>query len=346
MGRPAKEVSIKINLKLIKNRKMKFKNNKIVHAALSVILVSILTIFQSCSSDMDAAQGLEKGTNVAVIEGNVELNPQDRAEIINSTEFEKYVKASAELASEFKKLESASQDSNLLKGAKKGVTPSGDFITFPFKIDENLFKQVEVTTASLLKKYPSFQNLTRDNMKVLMNEALLNKSIYKIFSEKGLFKKKANKVRRKICIAEGANYMVYDNTDEAYLYASNYAMFNQQEACGYTMANGNVVVYLNPNATDTYSTYPGYTRETINGQYDGVNLYYGSEITGAFQTHLYHSTPSTSTDPNKATDDTAHSGDFGNTPLTILYNGNTYTYNYQNGVNTGLVTPAVPPGSN
>lgn len=178
-----------------------------------------------------------------------------------------------------------------------------------------------------------------------MNEAFLNKSIYKIFSEKGLFKKKAKNVRRKICIAEGTNYMVYDNASEAYLYASNYAMFNQKEACGYTMANGNVVVYLNPAATDSRSTYPGYTHETINGKYDGVNLYYGSEITGAFQTHLYNSVPSYDPNPNAPTDNNAHSGDFGNTPLTILYDGQAYTYNYQNGVNTGLVTPAVPPGS-
>jgi hypothetical protein len=125
-----------------------------------------------------------------------------------------------------------------------------------------------------------------------MKEAFLNKSIYKIFSEKGLFKKKAKNVRRKTCIAEGENYMVFDNVSEAYLYASNYTMFHQVEACGYTTANGNVVVYLNPSATATSTTPPGYQRPTVNGVQTGINTYYGSEITGTFHTHLYNDYPS------------------------------------------------------
>lgn len=307
---------------------MEFMNKKIVSTILSAVL--IVGTFQSCNSDIDATQGLEKGMNSTSL--SFDLNSSERADIINSIEFEEYVKATAELASVYQKLFSTLKDPNLVKNSKKGVTPEGvNYITYPFIIDKNTINLVKLKTASLQKKYPTFGNLSTANMKKLMNEALLIGKINKIFREKRLIKKVKNNVRRKVLSNEGSGIMTFDSIEEAYATAMWYSFLNGVECAGFQLADGSAVLYLDPDATHSGTSYPGFQAACNSDDFGNVSvaIYDGQQITGTYHTHLdnYNWAPQ---------DDYVQSTYFQDQPGTILYNGSAYTYNYSNGTNLGL----------
>lgn len=118
------------------------KNKNVILAVLAVMIVFVIGAFQSCSDEMDATQGFEKQKNAIEVISEIELNSKESDEIINSNEFEEYIKATAKLAIEYIRLDSILKNDDFLKKAKQDVaTTKALFIPIPFKMDKDICNQ-------------------------------------------------------------------------------------------------------------------------------------------------------------------------------------------------------------
>lgn len=130
-------------------------------------------------------------------------------------------------------------------------------------------------------------------------------------------------VRQKSSSNEGVT--TYSTAWEAFLYAVLYSNITQNECSGYVFGDGSALLYLNPNSTNSSTSYPFPVYNQNLGGID-ITIYNGNVVQSTFHTHPYWSTELFS-DP----DNNVQSNYFPNSSLIIIYNGSAYEYYYENG---------------
>lgn len=307
------------------------KTKKIAFGILAGILVLISGVFQSCNSDMDATQGLEKGTNV-----NNELSNSEENKIVNSIEFEEYIKATADLATVLQNIDARLKKTGLTNNSQEQLSETHSTSSSNlFYIDQNLLERVSSKKAILIDKYPSFQKLSLKSMQELINMSLKKNRIYKIFNDRGLFKIKPRNLRMKVSSPEGSGTSTYSNLSDFVAAATAYD--DNKECAGFKLADGSFVLYISPTATEKKTQYPSFTLST-DSEGNCVSMYDGKEIV-----QTYHTQPSSFS--LSTTDKESQANAFENMPATVLYYGTAYTYNFQGGQMTNTSSIAYADGS-
>lgn len=303
---------------------MKFINKKIVFAVTALFIIALMPFIQSCSNNNEL-ESTEKAQT------NVELTASKKNEIINSTEFEEYIRANVEIASVFLKISSLPQKTNAESNIKTGIAANGaTYKQYPFVVDERLIETASQKFTKLNKAFPSLKNCKLESIKSLIKESSLkSKTINKLLLEKGLISNKPKNVRRKIGIYEGNGIFSFDDPLEAMIVGMAYSRSSANDECsGYLLNNGTAILYINPNGSHGSGVYPAPTSvNCCDGMYD-VAMYNGNEIIATYHTQFNGSCSS-------APDEYSQSHSFPNAGLIILYQGHLYYYGYTNGYENG-----------
>ena len=303
----------------------------VILAALAVMIVFCLGVFQSCSNEMDAALGLEKQKNAAEVTSEIELNSSERAEIINSIVFEEYIKANIELTSVLLKIQSLPKDPSGNKNIESHVAANGAmYKKYPFKVDESLIAATSRSFTKLNETFPLLKKCKLETIKSLIKEASLkSKNINKLLLEKGFRYKKSKNVRQKIGIYEGNGIFAFDDPLEAMFVAMTYSRSVANDECsGFLLNNGTAILYINPNGSHSAGVYPAPSSIICcDGVYDAA-MYNGDEIIATFHTHFNGSCSS-------GPDEYSQLYSYPNAAMIILYDEHIYYYEYENGYENG-----------
>lgn len=295
--------------------KIKLNFAKSVATIIGLLCVSISSfVFQGC----------EKDENYFL----------ERSEIVNSIEFEEYIAANIELVSVFQKANAMLKNDDIRNSMKIGVSPEGaTYRTCPFIMDENLLKNVSTKRAAFMKKFPSFQTYETESKKELIQKAMvISEPINELFLRKGLNLKEVQFSRLKSGGVESPDTYAYSGYMNALMYAMDWAYENQFECSGYIFAGGGAIIYINPNATHSRTSYPGPVYNICNDGAD-VTIYNGQVVQSTFHTHFnspLFSNPNSN--PGGPNDQTVQSNKFPNSDLIILYNCNIYIYHFEHGI--------------
>jgi hypothetical protein len=256
-----------------------------------------------------------------------ETNSTNTMDITKSVEFEEYIAANIELVSAFQRAKVILKDKNVSSPVRIGVSPEGiTYRTFPFKINQNLLKNVTTKSKVFLKKYPFYKNYNKLNKKEMIITAItsskkLNDRLYSKgidINTKQLVRLKSGGMEDGLCGIY--NYSDYINAlSDAMCYSDTYL----DECSGYVFSDGTAVLFINFNATHSSSSYPG---PVVNYCIDGadVSVYNGNVIESTYHTHF-------NSERFSGTDYNTQSNYFPNSTLIILYNDNIYEYNYEYG---------------
>lgn len=271
-----------------------------------VSITFIILIFQGCKKEEE------------------EPNSSNMEAIMNSNEFEEYITASFELYSVYQNANSMLKDTKFVKMMKVGITSDGiTYKTFPFKIDQNLLKNVSNTREALLKKYPSFKYYSNENKKYLVNNTLmssrkLNDYLYK----KGIDLENHQLVRLKSDCVEGPGTYTYTNPTAAFTDAMDWSADFDKECSGYVFSDGSCVLFINGNATHSGTSYPGCPETGTQ-----ATTYNGKVIESTFHTHFNGSTYSDpETNPTGPNDLSVQEAMFPHANIIILYQNQAYVY--------------------
>lgn len=303
---------------------MKFTYKKILFAVTALFIIALIPFIQSCSNNNEL-EGTEK------IESSVELTASEKNEIINSTEFEEYVKANIEVTSVFLKISSLPKNPDTKGIVKTGIAPNGaTYKQYPFVVDERLIETASQKFTELNKTFPSLKNCKLESIKSLIKESSLkSKTINKLFLEKGLISTKAKNVRQKTGYYEGNGIFSFADPAEAFFVAMAYSRSPANDECtGYLLNNGTAILYINPNGSHSEGVYPAPTSiNCCDGVYDAA-MYNGDEIIATFHTQFNGSCSS-------GPDEYSQLHSYPNAGLIILYQGHLYYYGYTNGYENG-----------
>lgn len=302
---------------------MKKNNNYYFTLLNAMFLLALLAIIYSCSNNEPVSSN-KINTELTIIEKN---------EIVNSTEFEEYIEINIKLYVELNKLTSLSKNLKTGEYIKTCVAPNGQsYKTFPTNIAIKLFEIFTTKSEALNKKYPLFKKTTYNEMIKMVNQKVLgSESLNKILVKEGIVSIKSQNIRQKTGGVEDNNTQTFNNSWEAFLHAIMYSMISQNECSGFVLADGSVILFINPDATHGSTSYPvgTYVNQIPGFQ---VTFYNGQIVVATFHTHFNSSLFSTSsTTGSNGNDQSVQSNNFPNSSLIILYNGNAYQYNFQYG---------------
>lgn len=306
---------------------MKFTYKKILFAVTALFIIALIPFIQSCSNNNEL-EGTEK------IQSSVELTASEKTEIINSTEFKEFVDANIEIAALVKSLKESQKTSSKVKSETQRTTSEGkSYKSYPCKYDYVKVQHMISKINAFNERFPSIKKVSSKTIINLMSETVA-KSIefQKQMLTRGLIsQKKSQNVRQKLPPNESTNesayIATYNSANEAFSSATLYSFTVEKECTGFILSDGTFVVFFDPGATYTTSSYPTFQFQCKDGV--GFAYYQGKQIVGTFHTH-----------PNNAywggQDPIGQTNYFQDYPGTILYNGNAYTFTYNNGYNIGL----------
>jgi hypothetical protein len=303
------------------------KIKKVILAVVTAVIMIIGTL-QSCSSEMDASKGFEADINSISTIGKVKSKNNDK--LIKSIEFEEFILANIELLNAFKKLDSIPKYKHLRNNEQDGITFDGrKYKKVSINKEMKIFQHVLLKKDIVMKKFPELKNISRNEMKCLILEAVSKSEVIKKkFHENGLINKKKQNVRQKIGVYEGGGIYAYDDVNEAFLNAMFYSMISGNECAGFLLENGTAILYINQNGNNTSGSYPAATFSCVNNV--GVATYNGQQVIATYHTH-----PDFTSGQYSNTDANSQINYFQDSPMIILYNGAAYYYNFNNGYNNG-----------
>lgn len=305
-----------------------FKTNKMILVAFAAMVI-IAGALQSCNSEMDAPQGVEKQTVENTI-NNVILNDIERNKIKKSNEFEEYIEANIELYSSVLKVDSC------LKNTKSTldyvISIDGKKIKKKScSLDNYIINDSKNKTIKLIEKFPEIKKLGKIQFVALIRSTIIqSEKLQKLIAGKKLGSNSKRNVRQKTSAYEGGT-TTYNSAWEAFLYASLYSNLTQNECSGYVFGDGSALLYINPNATHGSTSYPLPVYNQTLGGID-ITIYDGNVVQSTFHTQFnspVFSTPTTT--GATGNDQSAQSNYFPNSSLIIIYQGTAYEYDFQYG---------------
>lgn len=308
----------------------KYKTNKMILVAFATVIIGLA--LQSCDSELDAPQFIEEPTIVQTI-NNVQLNDIEINKIKKSNEFEEYIEANIELYFSIMKVDSCmkntkstidyiiSKDGKRIK--KKSCT-----------VDNFIINDSKIKTIKLIEKFPEIKKLDKTQFVTLIRSTIIqSEKLQKLIAEKQLVSNSKRNVRQKTASYEGGT-TTYSTAWEAFLYASLYSNITQNECSGYVFGDGSALLYINPNATNGSTSYPMPVYNQTLGGID-ITIYNGNVVQSTFHTHPFWSSSNFSTIETvpygTGNDYSVQSTYFPNSSLIIIYNGEAYEYQFENG---------------
>ncbi len=300
------------------------KPNKILYW----FFASALVFFTSCgllSCSNDESLNLEFQNNSLRSVNSEEIGQTKYDEVINSVEFEEFVKANYKFSKMLQKQDSLIKK-NKTKITNMGVTSDSllTYKVYPIEVDLNLRDEVVSKTKLLQDRFPQIKTFKSNEFKSAILKAIKNSSrVSRILSENGFIVR--NKKTRLKSQTE-ADLLIFSSVKEAYLNAMFYSMVSGVECAGFILADGTAVLSIDANNTSNKSFSPPFAPD-CNSNGTSNNTYNGNVIVTYFHTHFMSGTPS-------ETDRNAMVGTFCDQTMAVLYDGKVYYYQYTNGVNT------------